>query len=92
MFAVATDGSNFSVDLGEGEAIVCDVYNNPENLSGLTPTPAPAVTVDVTLPNTGRGVHSESRSPLPVGFALIAVIVGGLSVVASRRTVRNAGN
>ncbi len=46
-----TDGPNFTVDIGPDQAVICDVYNIPENLSGLTPTSVPLPTV---APAAGR--------------------------------------
>jgi hypothetical protein len=91
-FEVTVDVNTFSVDLGDGEHVVCDVYTIPENLSGLTPTPettvAPTSTPGVTLPNTGSGIESSSGMMAPIAFALVAVIAGGLALMAIRRPAR----
>lgn len=79
---VPTDGPNFSVEVGDGEAVICDVYNVAEDLSGLTPTPAPAET-SVALPNTGSGPEGPQESVAGMtGIAalLIAAAVGLLAV------------
>jgi hypothetical protein len=58
---VTTDGPNFTVAVGTGAYVVCDVYNIPEQLQGITPTatatakpPAPTPT---PVPVEGRPVH-----------------------------------
>jgi hypothetical protein len=91
VFAVTTDGPNFSVDLGAGEHLVCDVYNIAEDLSGLTPEPTAVATSTpggVQLPNTGSGMGTGSGSTGLALFALLALL-GSLAMigfgVASRK-------
>ena len=80
-----TDGPNFSVALADGEHVVCDVYSIPENLSGLTPTPAATATPGITLPNTGSGLDAGSGLMAPMGFALVALILTAVGFFAIRR-------
>ena len=83
VFEVTTDGPNFSVDVGAGEAVVCDVYNIAENLSGLTPVPTVVATTapGVQLPNTGSGVGTGGGTSPAVLFAMLAAL-GVLSMIA----------
>ena len=82
-YEVATDGPNFSIEVDDGAYLVCDVYNIPENLFGLTPQPTAATSV--ALPNTGSGVAS-GPSMLPV-FSLLAaaLLMSFLVALAVRR-------
>jgi hypothetical protein len=62
---LATDGPNFTVEIGPGESVVCDVYNIPENLSGMTPTSVPVPTtvpLPTVAPAVGRptGVYADT--------------------------------
>ena len=43
-FQVQPNGPNFSVPVGAGQRVICDVYNVALNLSGQTPTPPPVET------------------------------------------------
>jgi hypothetical protein len=54
-FETTTDGPTFTVEIGPAEDVVCDIYNIPVNLSGLTPTapagpPAPTAVAVVGRP------------------------------------------
>ena len=86
---VATDGPNFSVAVGAGESVVCDVYNIPEDLSGLTPTPAagPTSTPSVTLPNTGSGWSDGQGSPIPGSLFAILLLLGVATIVVVTRRI-----
>jgi hypothetical protein len=88
-FEVTTDGPNFSVDLGDGEAVVCDVYNIAENLSGLTPTPAPVVTQtpSIQLPNTGSGTASGNGFLMTVSYGLMLAALALTTIGLARRMV-----
>ncbi len=46
---VVPDGPNFQVAVGAGDHVICDVYNIPENLSGLTPTPVDSGTASLEI-------------------------------------------
>lgn len=83
VFEVTTDGPNFSVDVGAGEAVVCDVYNIAENLSGLTPEPTAVATTTpgVVLPNTGSGFGTGGTTSTTPLFALLALL-GALAMIA----------
>lgn len=82
------DPSGIQLTLGEGEAVVCDWYNTPEDQSGRpAPTPTPTPTPNqpiVVLPNTGAGADAPTGGlPLAtlagtVGFAVIAGLVARL--------------
>lgn len=86
---VTTDGPNFSVDLGDGEAMVCDVYNIAENLSGLTPTPAPVVTKtpSITLPNTGSGMTPGHDVLTTVAYGLMLAALALTTIGLARRMI-----
>ena len=96
VFEVVPDGPNFQVELGDGEHIVCDVYNIPVDLRGETPTPAPTSTAapvatstpGVQLPNTGSGLESGSDIAAPIGYALVALALGLVTFVAFRRPAK----
>lgn len=91
VFEVTTDGPNFSVDVGAGEAVVCDVYNIAENLSGQTPVPTVVATTapGVVLPNTGSGVGTGGSMSASVLFALMAAL-GCLALIAFTFTSRKS--
>jgi hypothetical protein len=78
--------TGYSVTVPDGEDVICDWYNIPEDLSGLTPTPAPTSTPTTTLPNTGAGeTTSESSGNYALlGFAIVAL---GATAFALRRRV-----
>ena len=89
-FEVTTDGPNFSVDLADGEYVVCDVYNIAENLSGLTPTPAPDDDDDdddgvTQLPDTGSGIGTGGSSSALLMAAMVAMLFGAASLTMVRR-------
>lgn len=91
---VATVNS-FSVAVAGGDALTCDSYSIPENLSGLTPTPEPTAvstavpppaatktaggTKTTTLPNTGAGGGSGSSSAI---LSIVALLGGVLALAA----------
>jgi hypothetical protein len=90
----ALDISN-GVPVAEGGAVVCDVYEFPEDLRGNTPTPAPAQPTSTpkpnstvtTLPSTGTGVDSSSNEALWL-IIPAALAIGGLGLVSKRRLSR----
>jgi hypothetical protein len=55
-FQLQPDGPNFTVPVGEGHHVICDVYNIPQDLSGRTPTPVPGLTIAI---NPNRGENGE---------------------------------
>jgi hypothetical protein len=94
VFQVTTDGPNFSVDLEEGQYLVCDVYNLAEDLSGLTPEPTAVATSTpggIQLPNTGSGMGTGSG---PAGFALFALValLGCLAMIGFGFISRKSGS
>ncbi|MGI8476030.1 MAG: hypothetical protein ACR2OO_06645 [Thermomicrobiales bacterium] len=92
---VGTTVNSFSVDVASGDALTCDSYSIPEDLSGRTPTPEPTVALTAvppaaatktaggagttTLPNTGAGGGGGSSSAL----ASIVALLGGLLALAA---------
>jgi hypothetical protein len=52
-FQLQPDGPNFTVPVGEGQYVICDVYNIPLDLSGRTPTPVAGLTLAIS-PNRGQ--------------------------------------
>ena len=91
VFEVTTDGPNFSVELGDGEYIVCDVYNIAEDLSGLTPTPTTPPDDDddddgvTQLPDTGSGIGTGGSSSALAMAAMVALLFGAASLTMVRR-------
>ena len=71
------------VGVGDGEQIVCDVYNIPENLSGLTPTPTPAV----QLPNTGSGVGTGSDLLTMLAYGMLLAALALTTIGLARRMI-----
>jgi hypothetical protein len=88
-FEVTTDGPNFSVDVGDGEQLVCDVYNIPENLSGLTPTPVPVATQtpSIQLPNTGIGTASGHDLLTTIAYAFMLAALALTTIGLARRMI-----
>jgi hypothetical protein len=86
-FEVTTDGPNFSVDVGDGEQIVCDVYNIPENLSGLTPTPVATATPSIQLPNTGSGVGTGSDLLTTLAYGALLAALALTTIGLARRMI-----
>ena len=88
-FEVTTDGPNFSVDLGAGEQIVCDIYNIPVNLSGLTPTPASAATQtpSIQLPNTGSGVGTGRGLLTTLAYGALLAALALTTIGLARRMI-----
>ena len=88
---VATDGPNFTVTLADGDQMICDVYNIPIDLSGLTPTPATTAVATATppiqLPNTGSGFDGGSSPFGLLAFIMVAIGLGIASLVLVRRPV-----
>jgi hypothetical protein len=73
--ATQTD-TGYSVTVPDGEDVICDWYNIPEDLSGNNGG-------TTTLPNTGVGAVAASDSNLPLyGFAFAAL---GLCTFSLRR-------
>ena len=90
-FEVTTDGPNFSVRVGDGEQIVCDVYNIPEKLSGLTPTPVvtpvTTPTPSIQLPNTGSGVGTGRDLLTTLAYVAILAALALTTIGLARRMV-----
>jgi hypothetical protein len=86
---VATTDQNFSVTLADGDHMICDVYNIPENLSGLTPTPGTGATETpaVQLPNTGSGIGGGSGQFGLITFIAMALALGLASIAMVRRPI-----
>lgn len=82
---VATDGPNFTVEVPAGGAVVCDVYNIPENLKGEEPTPTPA---GPALPGTGTGQRQDSGTDGLSVVLLMALLVAGGAFGLWRRSAR----
>ena len=61
-FQVQPNGPNFSVPVGDGQHVICDVYNIAINLSGLTPTPPPAQTPTVPPVETPTSVPAQATN------------------------------
>lgn len=78
------------VTVPAGAAVVCDVYEFPENLSGQTPTPAPPTSTPkpgstvTSLPSTGSGDSSSSNSALWLAIPA-ALAIGGFGLISKRR-------
>jgi len=87
---VATTGPDFTVTLADGDHMICDSYSIPENLSGLTPTPAttPVATTTpaIQLPNTGSGIGGSGSTGL-LAFLMVAIGLGIASLAVVRRPV-----
>jgi len=58
-FQIQPNGPNFTVPVGQGEHVICDVYNIPQNLSGQTATPPPVQTP------TAPPVNTPTTAPPP---------------------------
>ncbi len=79
---VATDGPNFTVEVPAGRAVVCDVYNIPENLRGEEPTPTPA---GPALPGTGTGPRQGAGFDALTVMLLMALLLAGGALGLWRR-------
>jgi hypothetical protein len=86
-YEVTTDGPNFSVTLGDGEQIVCDVYNIPENLSGLTPTPVVTTTPSIQLPNTGSGIGTGRDLLTTIAYGALLAALALTTIGLARRMI-----
>lgn len=86
---VVAEAMGVGVTVPENAAVVCDVYEFPENLSGLTPTSVPSKpgTTVTTLPSTGAGSGSSSNEALWL-IIPAAMAIGGLGLVSKRRLSR----
>ncbi len=90
-FTLIDGGINISLDVDE--AVVCDFYAEPFDLSGNTPTVAPpapttATGGTTTLPSTGTG---DSTGAGGVGFvaAIVAALaLAGVALISVRRAFR----
>jgi len=87
LFQPTDTDTGVSVEVADGENIICDWYNIPFDLSGGTPTPAPTTTPGgvTQLPGTGTGSESDSTANFALyGLALLAL---GMTAIAVRRRV-----
>ncbi|MDQ3044003.1 MAG: hypothetical protein M3R06_02455 [Chloroflexota bacterium] len=81
------------LELAEGEAVVCDFYAEPFDLSGRTPTVAPPAATTATggtttLPSTGTG-DSGGTGAIGLWAAVAAALaLGGIALVNVRRAFR----
>jgi len=94
------NGMGVDVDVPEGAAAVCDVYEFPEDLSGNTPTPeatAPATVTATatatqpvsTLPGTGAGTGVSKGTDEALWLVIPAAFaLGGIGYGIRRRAMR----
>ncbi len=81
-------GTSATVDVSD-TGTTCDWYIVPENLSGITPTPAPTAPGGATqLPNTGVGTQDGTTSWLLIALILAAFGVAGVGAVSAVRVRR----
>jgi hypothetical protein len=91
-FVFVEAGTSVSVDVSE-TGTTCDWYVVPEDLSGNTPTPAPAATSTPTggvtqLPNTGAGQSDGANSMMLILLALLALGTASVGTFAMARARR----
>jgi hypothetical protein len=85
-------GTSVSVDVDEN-GTTCDWYVLPEDLSGNTPTPAPAATSTPSsgvtqLPNTGTGTSNGGTNWMLLALIVAALGLASTGVVSVARTRR----
>jgi hypothetical protein len=92
------NGMGVDVEVAGGAAVVCDVYEFPEDLSGNTPTPTATASATATatatatqpvtsLPNTGAGESNGTDEALWLAIPA-ALVLGGLGFGLRRRAMR----
>jgi hypothetical protein len=99
---VTPNSMGADVEVPDGVAVVCDVYEFPEDLSGNTPTPAPSATATVTstptpkatgtvttLPSTGTGANGSGSDEAMWLVIPGALALGGLAYGLRRRSLNS---
>ena len=64
-FQVQPNGPNFTVSVGQGEHVICDVYDIGQNLSGQTPTTVPVATNTPTSAAPPPATETSTVAPPP---------------------------
>ncbi|MDQ2683139.1 MAG: hypothetical protein M3Y37_06395, partial [Chloroflexota bacterium] len=92
-FQVQPDGPSFTVPVGQGQYVICDVYNIPQDLSGRTPTPvvvAPTLSITPTRGEDGERVSFSGNGYTPGGDVVILMTGDGLIVAEAQADANGA--